>query len=256
MDPLHVEQGIIFDPLFFYCWEGHEGLHVISLATSLLPAVYIHSIWINKGLCAFWLPELFPVVPMGPAMELNEASMSINLHRSQPIFSRSFFSQDINGIPLFGPPRVWRWSQRGIYIDSSVYVSTDWDFHRERGGERWRKTGMFFLYLVQMPHRFVSGRERHTIDLKESAQRNLPPLAFKRPKSVTLKAPSSRASHPASREADVGSSATLSFGGKRNQPEHPQSTRPDGLQIKSRSIHATRELFSTPQDAMKQSKEV
>ena len=36
----------------------------------------------------------------------------------------------------------------------------------------------------------------------------------------------------------------------------PQSTRPDGLQIKSRSIHATRKLFSTWWDAMKKSKEV
>ena len=105
---------------------------------------------------------------------------------------RSLSFQGINGIPPFGPPRVWRCSQRGICIDSSVSISTNRDLKEmlrvHRGKVRWRGTGSFFLfYLVQMPHRFVSARERHTIDLRvEAAHRNLPPLSFKRPKSVTL----------------------------------------------------------------------
>ena len=79
----------------------------------------------------------------------------------------------------------------------------------QRESEVERNRGFLVFYLVQMPHRFVSARERRTIDLRvESAHRNLPPLSFKRPKRVTLAA-AARRSHRVSCEVDVRSSAIV-----------------------------------------------
>ena len=191
-------------------------------------------------------PRTFYNGPTGPAVELNEPSGGINLHR----FSLSV--QDINAIPPFGSRRVWRWRQRGsasthlcpsqptgIWRKCSVFTEGKWG-----GEEPW-----VFSILSSSNATPVCLGERETHYWSESrvGSQKSPPALLQKTQTCHI----SCCCQTITQSLLWSRCQELRYRLKKKR----QSTRADGLQMKSRSIHATRKR-STRWDAMKQSKEV